>query len=356
MKIRPSKFVVCIVMVMWTVLQNGVASPPQSTGNRHPSSSRDLGMLMSEFGSTAADTSTLGQWSGSSMLDQDTEKLLRTNGSHGKMSDFHFLITGGYRPEKNNLVKYVVSVRSEQERKFFGDNHFCGGAVISTKVILTAGHCLYKGTSRIKASRIRIVAGTPRRLQRTDQTQIREVSSAKPHPKYSPRQLKNDIGLLLLKKDLSPDGEFVQIITLSSSSPPPGLKCTVVGWGTVIQFGPTPDEAVNGDVAVNDKSFCSSLEGFSKGMICASDANDHEVDSCQGDSGGPLMCNSIVVGVVSFGAGCGEPKSAGVYTDVSFFGDWIKSNSSTRNEVAVTLSFVLIHLLMLLIHLSIYVY
>ncbi|XP_034139186.1 trypsin eta [Drosophila guanche] len=272
------------------------------------------------------------------------------NGDYGNTSEFHFLITGGYRPETNNLVKYVVSVRTNRERKFFGDNHFCGGAVVSSTVILTAAHCLYSGTTRIKASRMQVVAGTPRRLQRTGQTQVRDVHAAKPHPKYTPKRLKNDIGLLLLKKPLNPNGHFVQIIPLSTATPQPGLKCTVVGWGTVIQFGPTPDEAVNGDVSVNDNAFCDSLEGFGKGMICASDAADHEVDSCQGDSGGPLMCDNIVVGVVSFGAGCGEPNSAGVYSNVYYFRDWIKTNSSTRYEVAVNLQLLLSQLLLLLIH------
>ncbi|XP_034654491.1 trypsin-3 [Drosophila subobscura] len=288
--------------------------------------------------------------------DAEMRKMLLTNRDYGNMSEFHFLITGGYRPETNNLVKYVVSVRTNRERKFFGDNHFCGGAVISSTVILTAGHCLYSGTTRIRASRIKVVAGTPRRLQRTGQTQVRDVYAVKPHPKYTPKRLKNDIGLLLLKKPLNPNGQFVQIIPLSTATPQPGLKCTVVGWGTVIQFGPTPDEAVNGDVSVNDNSFCGSLEGFGKGMICASDATDHEVDSCQGDSGGPLMCDNIVVGVVSFGAGCGEPNSAGVYSNVHYFRDWIKTNSSTRYEVAVTVQLLLSQLLLLLIHVSINVY
>ncbi|XP_022227329.2 trypsin eta [Drosophila obscura] len=296
-----------------------------------------------------------GTTAGHSLSDAEMQKILLANGNgngngnYGNISEFHFLITGGYRPEKNNLVKYVVSVRTSRERKFFGDNHFCGGAVISTTVILTAGHCLYSGTTRIKASRLKVVAGTPRRLQRTDVTQVRDVDAVKPHPKYTPKRLKNDIGLLLLKKALNPNPEFVQIIPLSTATPAAGLKCTVVGWGTVIQFGPTPDEAVNGDVSVNDNSFCSSLEGFGKGMLCASDASDHEVDSCQGDSGGPLMCDDIVVGVVSFGAGCGEPNSAGVYSNVHYFGDWIRTNGGTRHAVAVTLPLLISQLLLLLL-------
>lgn len=47
----------------------------------------------------------------------------------------------------------------------------------------------------------------------------------------------------------------------------------------------------------------------------------------QGDSGGPLVCESngahYVVGVVSWGDGCGKRYKPGVYANVSKFIDWI---------------------------------
>lgn len=58
-------------------------------------------------------------------------------------------------------------------------------------------------------------------------------------------------------------------------------------------------------------------------MFCASGG---EKDACQGDSGGPLMQDNILIGVVSWGVGCGDPRYPGVYSKLSFQGirKWIK--------------------------------
>lgn len=48
-------------------------------------------------------------------------------------------------------------------------------------------------------------------------------------------------------------------------------------------------------------------------MICAGVEGK---DSCQGDSGGPLVAEGKLVGIVSFGVGCGEDHP-GVYANVA---------------------------------------
>ena len=53
-------------------------------------------------------------------------------------------------------------------------------------------------------------------------------------------------------------------------------------------------------------------------------------DPCLGDSGGPLIQTneqneSIQVGIISWGLGCGKPGSYGVYTDAGSVLEWIES-------------------------------
>jgi secreted trypsin-like serine protease len=65
-------------------------------------------------------------------------------------------------------------------------------------------------------------------------------------------------------------------------------------------------------------------------MICA---GKERMDSCQGDSGGPLFLvnhgfPSTQVGIVSWGIGCGTDGYPGVYTQTSFYVDWIKLHNN----------------------------
>ena len=62
-------------------------------------------------------------------------------------------------------------------------------------------------------------------------------------------------------------------------------------------------------------------------MICAGYLEEGGKDSCQNDSDGPLAVDEKLIGVVSWGAGCGQPKYPGVYARVAKVRDWIRSVS-----------------------------
>lgn len=64
-------------------------------------------------------------------------------------------------------------------------------------------------------------------------------------------------------------------------------------------------------------------------MICAG-FDEGGKSACPGDSGGPMVTvdTNILVGIVTWGIGCGEPKIPAVYARVSEVRDWIKKVTS----------------------------
>ena len=73
------------------------------------------------------------------------------------------------------------------------------------------------------------------------------------------------------------------------------------------------------------------FEWIPKTIFICSETSICGKDACHDDSGGPLVIESTegkfeLVGITSWGKGCGEPNQPGVYTRVSSFLSWIESH------------------------------
>ena len=83
--------------------------------------------------------------------------------------------------------------------------------------------------------------------------------------------------------------------------------------------------------------FRETASSVGPGQICA--LGDDQQDACQGDSGGPLIRRragqQTLVGLVSYGMGCGLPDTPGVYLDLRSYLGWIKEamRQAKPNEV-----------------------
>jgi len=62
----------------------------------------------------------------------------------------------------------------------------------------------------------------------------------------------------------------------------------------------------------------------SNDTLCAGYESNSHKDACLGDSGGPLVVGNTLMGIVSWGIGCGREGIPGMYTNVANYVAWIK--------------------------------
>lgn len=195
-----------------------------------------------------------------------------------------------------------------------------------------------------------------------------EVEIISIHSGYNSRNLHNDIAVLRLKTPLRtttkdtahiapiclPSPIEVRKFEVASSRGSAGGKkpCTTTGWG----LSSSPKGKGKGKVAsmsevlkkvplpLVESTRCERLLRRTKlggrfqlhsSFLCA--GGEAGVDACLGDGGSALQCQAedgaySLVGLTSWGVGCGERAVPGVYTNVLEFVDFIEQSRQLMAE------------------------
>ncbi|MGH4021104.1 MAG: S1 family peptidase [Pseudonocardiaceae bacterium] len=188
---------------------------------------------------------------------------------------------------------------------------YCGGALVGPARVITAAHCV---AGRLPLT-VKVVAG--RSDMRTDEGVVSRVLGVWTHPEYQEPMQGDDVAVLTLDREL---GYRTVALNTDPGAYRAGSPATVLGWGYTNEGGPASPVLQEADVPLWADADCSATypQFDPAEMVCAVEP-DGSRDACYGDSGGPLVAGGRLIGVTSWGTGCGRAGLPGVYTRISSF-------------------------------------
>ncbi|KAL7989681.1 hypothetical protein Chor_012347 [Crotalus horridus] len=230
----------------------------------------------------------------SDLLECGTRPAMDETASGNRIVGGHDALPGAW-PWQVSLQVYRLGI---------GYHHICGGVVITNNSLLTAAHCIRKWKSTLQKFRQALNDSKYKGIQSFGELYLAYIIfiiiniTLKRKHKYT-----CSITFCFFIK-----GEKIYILQEAQVDIIPQNICNRYDW-----YG--------GAITMN--MFCAGSEGGA-------------VDSCQGDSGGPLMCyiqdvtHYYLVGITSFGRGCGRPNNPGIYVRLVNYRNWLKTLLQSR--------------------------
>ena len=236
-------------------------------------------------------------------------KGIAQNGTSGT------LIVGGTETRMGEYL-FTAGIRSDPDGA-----SYCGGVLIDRMHVLTAAHCVDHDPEFV-------ILGAHFTAGQSD-GQIVAVVDQFVHPRYRrPQRHSNDLAILRLAE---PAQDHIPILALTREAPVVGQEAIVCGFGLMRESGEQSPVKRHVHVPILSNDVCSTmLDGIDQTMVCAGYPQEGRRDACHHDSGGPLFIPSDageprLIGIVSWGIGCGREALPGVYSRISSSLDFIQS-------------------------------
>ncbi|XP_023166144.1 serine protease snake-like [Drosophila hydei] len=212
-------------------------------------------------------------------------------------------------------------------------NWFCGGTLISNRLVLTAAHCLYSESGEINVVRLgELDFDSDQDDAEPEDFGVRNTTE---HPDFKYPVLYNDIALVELDRGVR-FSVYKHPACLPFNDGERYSSFVAAGWGQTSFAGAHSSKLRK--VKLNGfRSNClqsDDVEELPSGynattQMCVGSAQNK--DTCNGDSGGPLLtyheeypCMYHVMGITSLGIGCGTPNVPSLYTRVHSYLNWLK--------------------------------
>ncbi|XP_037779501.1 transmembrane protease serine 9-like [Penaeus monodon] len=216
----------------------------------------------------------------------------------------------------------------------------CGGALVTRRHVLIAAHCM--ASPRLPTpTHVRL--GNPHSAGNSDGSRPVELAIAQfVDAGYDLKNLANDIGVITLERE-APLSDMIRPVCLPFRFMFDGFRyqeVDVTGWSqsaTSLRKADEPAQIVISRASVVGLGVCENTYlkeveslALTNQQMCAVVGEDQP---CLNDNGAPVTFlddvttnKHFLVGLTSFGYGCKQPFSPGVYIRVGAFLEWIEKN------------------------------